>query len=99
MLLLRKLRAFLAISSGCRHWPSVAAARIGIGDCEGAEGELIGWIAASGDRVPPAVTIACEYHPWCPIPIEQSARRLNAAHFEISTESHFEETYLFAQRG
>ena len=68
-------------------------------DCEGAEGELIGWIAASGDRVPPAVTIACEYHPWCPIPIEQSARRLNAAHFEISTESHFEETYLFAQRG
>ena len=68
-------------------------------DCEGAEGELIEWIAATVARMPQAVSIACEYHPWCPIPIEQSARRLSAAHFDISTEWLFAESYLFARRG
>lgn len=68
-------------------------------DCEGAEGELIEWIAAALSQMPRKVSIACEYHPWCQVPIEESVKRLSSANFAVSVESHFSESYLFARRG
>ena len=68
-------------------------------DCEGAEGELIDWLVTHLDRLPARTTIACEYHPWCPVPIEQSIARLARAGFTLQNEMHFDEAYLFARRG
>jgi hypothetical protein len=67
-------------------------------DCEGAEGELIEWIADHAARLPGRAVLTCEYHPWCDIPIERSARLLTSVDFRTSIESHFAETYLFARR-
>ncbi|MCO5045441.1 MAG: FkbM family methyltransferase [Kiritimatiellae bacterium] len=68
-------------------------------DCEGAEGEIINWVCAHLSVMPPAISIACEYHPWCPIPYEQSAVALEQAGFHVSREIHFDESYIFATRG
>ena len=67
-------------------------------DCEGAEGELIEWIADHAAHLPGRAVLACEYHPLCDIPIERSARLLTSVDFRTSIESHFAETYLFARR-
>jgi FkbM family methyltransferase len=65
-------------------------------DCEGAEGEIIAWIVAHRARLPSSVKISCEYHPWCPIPREESMRRLEEAGFQVRNAALFGAKYLFA---
>ena len=68
-------------------------------DCEGAEGELIEWICENVDRLPRKVSVACEYHPWCPVPITQSVERLRQHGFQAEESTLFDESYLFGSRG
>ena len=66
-------------------------------DCEGAEGEIVGWLVAHLKRLPPRVRVACEYHPWCPVPLPDSVNRLRASGFDVVERTIFDEQYLFAQ--
>jgi FkbM family methyltransferase len=68
-------------------------------DCEGAEGEIIAWVAAHLDTLPARVVLVCEYHPWCPVPLAASVACLAAAGFRCSTPVQFDEQYLRAERG
>ena len=68
-------------------------------DCEGAEGELIAWLCEQRERLPARVQVACEYHPWCPVPLAESSARLGRAGFAVTVVSKFGETYLFATSG
>ncbi len=68
-------------------------------DCEGAEGEIIGWICAHKSTLPPDIIIACEYHHWCPIPLAEIIRELRAYEFSVEEKILFDETYLFASSG
>ena len=68
-------------------------------DCEGAEGEIIGWICTNLGRLPPQITLACEYHHWCPIPLDQALDMLRAHGFQAERRTLFDEPYVFAGRG
>jgi FkbM family methyltransferase len=65
-------------------------------DCEGAEGEIIEWICSNLSKLPKNITIACEYHPWCPVPLAQSLAKLKAHGFAAEQKSPFDESYIFA---
>jgi FkbM family methyltransferase len=65
-------------------------------DCEGAEGEIIEWICENLVKLPPRITIACEYHRWCPIPRDQSLANLKAHGFSAEQKSPFDGSYIFA---
>jgi FkbM family methyltransferase len=65
-------------------------------DCEGAEGEIIEWICENLVKLPPRITIACEYHCWCPIPRDQSLANLEAHGFSAEQKSPFDGSYVFA---
>ena len=65
-------------------------------DCEGAEGELIEWLCEQRGRLPARVQLACEYHPWCPVPVAESCARLRRHGFVVTPVNKFGETYLFA---
>ena len=65
-------------------------------DCEGAEGELIAWLCEQRGRLPARVQLACEYHPWCPVPLAESSERLRRSGFTVTSVTKFGESYLFA---
>lgn len=67
-------------------------------DCEGSEGEVIRWITENVQRLPPRINIACEYHHWCPVPLEESIKKLEAAGFTTEQKTKFDEPYLFAKK-
>lgn len=67
-------------------------------DCEGAEGEIIDWLIAHRTRLPARIRIACEYHPWCPVPRSEAVKRLKEAGFDAVERLHFDEQYLFAEK-
>ena len=67
-------------------------------DCEGAEGEIIGWLIAHRARLPSRVLIACEYHHWCPVPLSETVQRLKDAGFNPIKRTIFDEQYLFAEK-
>lgn len=93
-----KSRALKSVTLDCVEFAGGRSAFIKL-DCEGAEGELIQWIVEHRDQLPEKVRIACEYHPWCPVTMEQSIDRLTKAGFVVKNEVHFDEPYLFAHRG
>ena len=39
-------------------------------DCEGSEGEIIEWLCANLSHLPARVKVACEYHHWCPLSLD-----------------------------
>jgi FkbM family methyltransferase len=92
-----KSRALKSVTLDCVDFAGGRSAFIKL-DCEGAEGELIQWLVEHLDQLPPRINIACEYHPWCPVPLEESVGRLTKAGFIVKNEVHFDEPYLFAQR-
>ena len=65
-------------------------------DCEGAEGELIEWIAANRAKLPARVKIVCEYHHWCPTPLADLVTLLRQVHFKVETRTRFDELYIHA---
>jgi FkbM family methyltransferase len=67
-------------------------------DCEGAEGEIFQWIAGHQADLPEEIDIACEYHPWCPVPLDTTMATLQKAGFSTRCENRFGELYLFASR-
>ncbi len=67
-------------------------------DCEGAEGEIIEWICASLPKLPARIDLACEYHHWCPIPLNQSMKILRAHGFRAEHRTPHDESYIFASR-
>lgn len=90
--------ALKSVTLDCVNFSDANSAFIKL-DCEGAEGELIEWLVTHLDNLPKNITLACEYHPWCPVPLEQSVDRLTKAGFVVKNEIHFDEPYLFARRG
>ena len=68
-------------------------------DCEGAEGEIIEWICANLSRLPSRLTLACEYHHWCPIPLDHLLDLLRLHGFKAEHRTPFDESYIFANRG
>ncbi len=67
-------------------------------DCEGSEGEIIEWIIAHRHELPPRITIACEYHPWCPRPLSETLEALRRAGFQAESRCDFASVYLHASR-
>ena len=67
-------------------------------DCEGAEGEIIEWACANLSKLPPHITLACEYHHWCPFPLEQLLETLRSHGFRAEHRTPFDESYIFASR-
>lgn len=67
-------------------------------DCEGAEGEIIEWVCARVNELPPKIQIVAEYHHWCPITPQQSLTYLNNAGFSAAWCMRFDELYLVATR-
>lgn len=67
-------------------------------DCEGAEGEIIEWLCESLSKLPPQITLACEYHHWCPRPLEQLLETLRSHGFRAEHRTPFDESYIFAFR-
>jgi FkbM family methyltransferase len=67
-------------------------------DCEGAEGEIIEWICENLAKLPPRISIACEYHHWCPVPRAQILAGLNACGFVAQGRSLFDQSYIFASK-
>ena len=88
-------RTMTTTTLGAIDWMGARRAFIKL-DCEGAEGEIIEWICGNRSRLPAAVALACEYHPWCPVPIEASIRRLEQAGYIAERVMKFDEEYLFA---
>ncbi len=68
-------------------------------DCEGAEGEIIEWICANLARLPSHIRLACEYHHWCPSPLDQLLDMLRAHGFKADHRTPFDESYIFAALG
>jgi FkbM family methyltransferase len=68
-------------------------------DCEGAEGEIIDWICHHLPGLPASLTIACEWHGWCPVPMTDAVATLRQHEFGVETPLLFDEQYLFASRG
>ncbi len=68
-------------------------------DCEGAEGEIVNWICQNQSRLPASLKLACEWHPWCPVPMAEAVETLGLHEFRVSTPLLFDEQYLFASRG
>lgn len=68
-------------------------------DCEGAEGEIIEWICANLSRLPSRLTLACEYHHWCPIPLHRLLEILRSHGLTAEHRTPFDESYIFASRG
>ncbi len=67
-------------------------------DCEGAEGELIEWICSNLSKLPKYIVLVCEYHPWCPVPIDESLAKLKASGFSAEQKDPFDECYIFASK-
>ena len=67
-------------------------------DCEGAEGEIIEWVCANLPTLPARITIACEYHHWCPVPKPQMLGELRTHGFAVEERIQFDEAYFFATR-
>ena len=68
-------------------------------DCEGAEGELIEWLVENNEQLPKRVKIMCEYHHWCPQPLEDLVAKLKSVGFDDArVTSLFDETYIEASR-
>jgi len=67
-------------------------------DCEGAEGEIIEWICANLPCLPNQIRLACEYHHWCPVPLNQLLNNLRAHEFDAEHRTLFDESYIFATR-
>ena len=67
-------------------------------DCEGAEGEIIEWTCANLSKLPPRITLACEYHHWCPLSLEHLLETLRAHGFRAEHRTPFDESYIFASR-
>lgn len=67
-------------------------------DCEGAEGEIIEWICRNISALPADIQIACEYHPWCPLPLHRAVQMLHAAGFTAEVQERFGEEYLQASK-
>lgn len=65
-------------------------------DCEGAEGELIEWIVEHRTILPRQVQVACEYHPWCPLPVGKAMELLQGLGFVAEQSCEYGEVYLFA---
>lgn len=65
-------------------------------DCEGAEGEIIEWICANLTTLPRRISLACEYHHWCPIPLSRLLELLRSHGFEAEDRTPFDESYIFA---
>ncbi len=65
-------------------------------DCEGAEGEILAWICANLSTLPRRISLACEYHHWCPVPFDQLLHLLRSHDFEAVHRSPFDESYIFA---
>jgi FkbM family methyltransferase len=65
-------------------------------DCEGAEGEIIQWLCENLHNLPSRIRLACEYHHWCPVPLEQSLASLRAHGFSATVETPFDECYILA---
>lgn len=68
-------------------------------DCEGAEGEIIEWVCANQEKLPPNVRIACEYHQWCPLTSDAILQSLHKCGFDAQQRIIFDECYLFASLG
>ena len=67
-------------------------------DCEGAEGEIFQWIITHLEKLPARIQIACEYHPWCPRPLNETLRDLRANGFLAETDEELGACYLRADR-
>jgi len=67
-------------------------------DCEGAEGEIIEWLCSNLSLLPPQITLACEHHHWCPVPLEELLHQLREHGFEAEKQTLFDEVYVFASR-
>lgn len=67
-------------------------------DCEGAEAEIIAWLCEHFAKSGPRFTIIGEYHPWCPVPIEDSLKLLRDRGFSTEKSIQFDELYLVATR-
>jgi hypothetical protein len=67
-------------------------------DCEGAEGELVEWVARNEELLPPATVIAAEWHHWCPLSPDGAKALLEKKGFSVMISMAFGETYLRAQR-
>nr|MBA3352127.1 FkbM family methyltransferase [Blastocatellia bacterium] len=68
-------------------------------DCEGAEGEIIERLCANLSRLPAKVNVACEYHHWCPLSLDDLLHLLRAHGFEAESRILYDESSLFAARG
>jgi FkbM family methyltransferase len=68
-------------------------------DCEGAEGEIIEWICANLNRLPSQLRLACEYHHWCPIPLDRLLDILRSHGLRAEHRTPYDESYIFAFRG
>jgi FkbM family methyltransferase len=79
-------------------WRNASSAFLKL-DCEGAEGEILQWIAEHREILPANLQVVSEYHPWCPVPLAESLARMQRAGFTCSTEEAFQETYFRAVRG
>lgn len=84
-----------SVSLDCVDVSGVASLFVKL-DCEGAEGEIIEWICEHLAALPPVITIACEYHHWCPVPLAQIIEQLKARHFAVEHRILFDESYLYA---
>ena len=87
-----------SVSLGCLDFTPARFPFIKL-DCEGAEGEIIEWICANLSRLPSHIMLACEYHHWCPIPLDQLLELLRAHGFKADHRTLFDESYIFAARG
>lgn len=67
-------------------------------DCEGAEGELAGWLSDHAAELPSKVGVVAEYHPWCPVNQEAISSCMQSAGFAVRWVNRFGETYFEAFR-
>lgn len=90
-----KPREMETVTLNSVNWDGCFAAFIKL-DCEGAEGEIINWLCANRNKLPCTIHIACEYHPWCPVAIQESINKLRSKGFLVCERKILQETYLFA---
>jgi len=67
-------------------------------DCEGAEGEIVRWVAEHSRDLPAKVRIVCEWHPWCPMRPPEAIALLNQCGFQAALSERYREPYLTAWR-
>lgn len=90
-------RTMRSVSLDGVDWASSRSAFVKL-DCEGAEGEILEWVAEHIDMLPPALRMAAEWHPWCPMAADAAVVLLRNCGFRAWTVARFGETYVHAIR-